>query len=241
MPRRPDLSPEQIALVAAWIAHEESGTPTPFRNRVKCLMKSIGLPAAHVYSVLRRQRPDLWNGLNRLREAWYARRDAAIRFRRDKMTRAELASTLGLSVEGLRRTTQRACKARTSSRWGAPPENAFDDAMERFEEALSALEAECWPPVQPFPAMRAFAEATALEVDAARRAVEYYRADLFARYRALRSRYDQAFHAAVREGAPTADLADWFDVDESAVRKRKTKNLLTKLKNRSILPEMGDK
>lgn len=217
---RPDLTPEQIALIRSWLALAEEGTPTPFRVRVAPLFKALGHPSSYIYAVLRRQRPDLWAALNRVREMWYERRDAALRALKAGAKRKDVARVLGTDADNLAHYRKREKRSK-QPRWCAEQRRDGERALDAFEAAVERLEAECWPPVKPFPAMQELADALNLPVRVARTTLEYHRPDLFARYKALRRKYLAEQKQAIINGEATADVADWFDIGETTVRSQR--------------------
>jgi hypothetical protein len=214
-----DLPPEKILAVRAWIAESSAGAPTPFRHRVSVLLRALDLPARKLYAALRRQDPESWGALNRMRLTWYECRDSVLRTVKPG-GRSAAARKLGVSPEALTHRAKTLKGANRGRFWGVTLTDQTDEAFDALDEAITEYDTACWPPPRPLQIMQDHADRLGISVDLARRATEYHRPDLFKRYMVVRDRYEAAFTAAIREGASPDDLADWFDVSIQSARYR---------------------
>jgi hypothetical protein len=217
---RPDFTPAQIGVVEAWLHTMQQGFDGPFRSHAGRLYKALGFTSSHVCGVLRRQRPDLWLRMNRLRDMWYEKRDSVVKNSAGKALKKTIAARLKISDHSLRLSAKRIRHRGRSEmlRWKlARNDDDLEEALLAFEEGLACVDAEPIP-VPPLSLLRDFQKATGLDTGAARRAIEYHRPDFFKAYKKLQQKYRDALDEALRSNATTAEVADWFDLAESTVR-----------------------
>jgi len=221
-----DMTPAQIATIESWLEAQafELGA---FRTRVSVLLKVLGCRSSQFYSVLRRQRPDLWQAMNRAREVW---RDKLYAVARAQGMRYELADAVNVTQDALR-AARKAANSKQAPPWGKPPTDSVADAL---EESIRDYEVECWPPPRPFPIMEAYGAAVGKSVKEARLHMEYHRPDLYKRYVALRAKFDAAFDKACLDRAPVEDIIDWFDTTRPAVYARRKRLGLVPTKQKRI-------
>jgi hypothetical protein len=220
-----DLTPAQIDTVESWLEAQafELGA---FRTRISALLRVLGFRSHQLNGILRRQRPDLWQALNRAREVW---RNKLYAVARAAGTNYDMASVVHISPDGLR-GARRVANSKREPPWGKPPS---DEVLDKLDANLVEHERACWPPMRPFPIMEAYSQDVGKPIQQARLHMEYHRPDLYKRYATLRVKFDAAFDKACLERAPTEDIADWFETTREAVYARRKKLGIAKRKKRS--------